>query len=254
MTNAWGNIWAVCKRELGAYFTSPVAYVFIIIFLVLAGFLPWILPFPAGRFFERGVAALDSFFFWHPFLYLLLVPALGMRLWAEERRTGTVELLLTMPLSCWQAVAGKFLAAWGMLALALALTFPMVLTVAYLGEPDGGQIATGYLGSLLVGTTYLSIACMTSAMTRNQVVSFILAVVLCFLNAAAGLSAVAELLDGWGRPGAAAADLLMGLSAASHFGAMQRGLLEFRGVVYFLAVPLFFLFATAVILRGRRTR
>lgn len=244
--NALRNIWAVCRRELGAYFTSPVAYVFIIIFLVLAGFL----TFTFGKFYESNSATLGPFFFWHPFLYLFLVPALGMRLWAEERRTGTLELLMTMPLSGWQAVAGKFLAGFAMLALALALTFPMVITVAYLGDPDWGVLAAGYAGSLLVGGTYLAMTCLASAMTRNQVVGFIAGLAFCLLNLLAGLPEVAERVQAWA--GAGVADAVGGFSASLHFEMMQRGLLELRGAVYFLTVPLFFLFATAVVLHGRR--
>src|SRR6187551_1335189 len=167
--NALLNIKAIMKRELGGYFTSPVAYVFLVIFLLLTGFF----TFTVGNFFERGEASLVSFFTWHPWLYLFLVPAAGMRLWAEERRLGTMELLLTMPITTWQAIIGKFLASWLFLALALALTFPVVITVNYLGDLDNGVILAGYVGSLLLAGTYLAISCMTSALTRNQVISFI---------------------------------------------------------------------------------
>ena len=168
-------ILTIAKRELVAYFTSPVAYVFLVIFLLLTGFF----TFTAGNFFERGEASLAAFFGWHPWLYLVLVPAVGMRVWAEERRSGTLELLLTMPITPWQAIVGKFLASWLVLGLALILTFPVVITVNYLGNPDNGVIVTGYIGSFLLAGAYLSIAAMTSALTRNQVVSFILAVVIC---------------------------------------------------------------------------
>jgi ABC-2 type transport system permease protein len=169
------TIWTIAKRELGAYFTSPVAYVFLVIFLLLTGFF----TFTAGNFFERGEASLAAFFGWHPWLYLVLVPAVGMRVWAEERRSGTIELLLTMPVTTWQAIVAKFIASWIFLALALALTFPAIITVNVLGEPDNGIIAAGYIGSLLLAGAYLAVSCMTSAMTRNQVVAFILAVVVC---------------------------------------------------------------------------
>src|SRR6267378_6648602 len=169
------NIKAIAKRELGAYFSSPIAYVFIVIFLLLAGFF----TFMQGNFFERGQANLDAFFMWQPWLYLFLVPCVGMRLWAEERRVGTIELLLTKPITAWQAIAGKFLASWLFLGLALALTFPVVITVNYLGSPDNGVIFAAYLGSYLMAGTYLSVSCITSAMTRTQVVSFIISVVLC---------------------------------------------------------------------------
>src|SRR5207247_9654405 len=177
-------IWTIAKRELVAYFTSPVAYVFLVIFLLLTGFF----TFTAGSFFERGEASLASFFGWHPWLYLVLVPAVGMRVWAEERRSGTLELLLTMPITPWQAIVAKFLASWAFLAVALALTFPAAITANILGDPDNGQIVAGYLGSLLLAGAYLAIACMTSAMTRNQVVAFILSVFLCLFLILAGFS------------------------------------------------------------------
>src|SRR5438067_7826291 len=164
--NSLANIKAIIKRELTAYFSSPVAYVFIVTFLLLTGFF----TFMAGNFFERGQANLDSFFMWHPWLYLFLVPCIGMRLWAEERRIGTIELLLTKPITAWQAILGKFLASWIFLALSLMLTFPVFITVSYLGSPARGIIVPAYLGSLLMSGTYLAISCMTSAMTRNQVV------------------------------------------------------------------------------------
>src|SRR5262245_36348961 len=165
---AWANIRAIVKRELGGYFTSPIAYVFLVIFLLLAGFF----TFTVRRFFERGEASLVSFFTWHPWLYLFLVPAVGMRLWSEERRLGTIELLLTMPVTPWQAIIGKFLASWLFLALALVLTFPVAVTVNWLGDPDNGVIFAGYIGSLFLAGSYLAVSCMTSAMTRNQVHSF----------------------------------------------------------------------------------
>ncbi|OHE89022.1 MAG: ABC transporter permease, partial [Verrucomicrobia bacterium RIFCSPLOWO2_12_FULL_64_8] len=163
---SWSNIMAIVKRELGGYFSSPIAYVFLVIFLLLTGFF----TFTVGSFFERGEASLVSFFTWHPWLYLFLVPAVGMRLWSEERRLGTMELLLTLPITTWQAIVGKFLASWLFLALALALTFPVAVTVNWLGDPDNGVIFAGYLGSLMLAGSYLAVSCMTSAMTRNQVI------------------------------------------------------------------------------------
>ena len=163
------NIRAIAKRELSSYFTSPVAYVFLVIFLLLAGFF----TFTVGSFFERGEASLASFFSWHPWIYLVLVPAVGMRVWSEERRSGTMELLLTMPVNAWEAILAKFLASWAFLAIALALTFPIVVTVNELGSPDNGMIAAGYIGSFLLAGAYLAITCMTSALTRNQVIAFI---------------------------------------------------------------------------------
>src|SRR4030095_6145091 len=195
--NAWANIRTIAKRELGAYFSSPLAYVFIVIFLLLCGFF----TFMVGGFFERGEASLvRPFFDWHPWFYLFLVPAVGMRLWAEERRVGTLELLLTMPVTTWQAIVGKFLASWLFLALALALTFPVVVTVNYLGQPDNGVILCGYVGSWLMAGAYLAISCMTSAMTRTQVVSFILSVVICLFLILAGWPPVTQLLESLDLP------------------------------------------------------
>src|SRR6476661_4244085 len=190
--NAWTNIKAIMKRELGGYFTSPVAYVFLVIFLLLTGFF----TFTVGNFFERGEASLVSFFTWHPWLYFFLVPAAGMRLWSEERRMGTMELLLTMPITAWQAIVGKFLASWLFLILALACTFPIVITVNYLGHPDNGVIFGAYIGTILMAGAYLSISCMTSALTRNQVISFILAVVICLFLILAGWPPVTQLISG----------------------------------------------------------
>src|SRR4026207_818193 len=158
MNSAISNIKTIAKREIGGYFASPVAYVFIVIFLLLCGFF----TFMVGQFFRRDEASLISFFLWHPWLYLFRVPAVGMRLWSEERRMGTIELLLTMPITSWQAILGKFLASWLFLALALLLTFPVVITVKYLGDADIGPILCGYVGSLLLAGGYLAISCMTS--------------------------------------------------------------------------------------------
>src|SRR5246500_953703 len=185
------TIWTIAKRELGTYFSSPVAYVFIVIFLLLAGFF----TFMIGHFFEIGQANLRSFFTWHPWLYLFLVPAAGMRLWSEERRSGTMELLLTMPITPWQAIVGKFLASWLFLAISLVLTFPIAITVNYLGSSDNGVILTSYIGSFFLAGAYLAVSCMTSAMTRNQVVSFILSVVICFLLILVGYPPVTDFLS-----------------------------------------------------------
>src|SRR5512137_1905704 len=196
MSDAIRHIWTITKRELSGYFYSPVAYVFIVIFLLLNGFFTFML----GGFFERNEASLAAFFMWHPWLYLFLVPAVGMRLWSEEQRTGTLELLLTMPITPWQAIVGKFLASWLFLALALVLTFPVVITVNYLGSPDNGVILSGYSGSWLMAGAYLAISCITSAMTRNQVVSFILSVVICLFLILAGFPPVINLLENWAQP------------------------------------------------------
>ena len=239
-------IWTIMKRELGSYFSSPVAYVFLVIFLLLTGFF----TFTAGNFFERGEASLAAFFGWHPWVYLVLVPAVGMRLWAEERRSGTLELLLTMPVAPWQAIVAKFLASWAFLAVALALTFPAVITVNVLGDPDNGMIVAGYLGSFLLAGGYLAISCMTSAMTRNQVVAFILSVVLCLFLILAGFNPVTDLLVRWASP--AVVDTVAAFSVITHFDGFQRGVIDTRNLFFFLSVIGLALFATGVIIRGHR--
>ena len=238
-------VWTIVKRELGSYFGSPVAYVFLVIFLLLTGFF----TFTAGNFFERGEASLAAFFGWHPWLYLVLVPAVGMRLWAEERRAGTIELLLTLPVTTWQAILGKFLASWAFLAIALALTFPVAVTANVLGDPDNGMILAGYLGSLLLAGAYLAISCMTSAMTRNQVVAFILSVVICLFLILAGFSPVTDLLVRWASP--AFVDTVAAFSVVTHFDGFQKGVVDTRDLFFFLSVIGFSLFATGVVLRNR---
>ncbi len=246
MNHSLANIRAIAKRELASYFASPVAYVFLVIFLLLAGFF----TFTVGGFFDRGEANLSSFFAWHPWLYLVLVPAIGMRLWSEERRSGTMELLLTMPLNPWEAILAKFLASWAFLAIALALTFPVVITVNVLGDPDNGQIAAGYFGSLFLAGAYLAITCMTSALTRNQVVAFILSVVLCLFLILAGFNPVTDMLTRWASP--AVVDVVAAFSVVTHFDGFGKGVIELRDTVYFLSVIGFALFATAVVIRNHR--
>jgi ABC-2 type transport system permease protein len=223
-----------------------VAYVFLVIFLLLTGFF----TFTAGSFFERGEASLAAFFGWHPWIYLMVVPAIGMRLWAEERRSGTLELLFTMPISTWQAILGKFLASWLFIGVALLLTFPAVVTVNLLGEPDNGAIFAGYLGSFFLAGTYLAITCMTSAMTRNQVVAFILSVVICLFLVLAGFNPVTDLMTRWASP--AVVDTVAAFSVVTHFDGFQRGVIDSRDLFFFLSVIGFSLFATGVILRGHR--
>jgi len=244
--NAWANIKAIVKRELGGYFTSPIAYVFLVIFLLLTGFF----TFTVGSFFERGEASLVSFFTWHPWLYLFLVPAVGMRLWSEERRLGTMELLLTMPVTTWQAIVGKFLASWLFLALALALTFPVVITVNWLGTPDNGVIFAGYVGSVLLAGSYLAVSCMTSAMTRNQVISFIVSVLICLFLILAGFNPVTDLMTRWASP--ALIETVAAFSVMTHFEGFQRGVLDTRDVIFFLSLMGFALYATGVIIRNHR--
>jgi ABC-2 type transport system permease protein len=212
---------------------------------LLAGFF----TFMAGRFFESGEASLGSFFTWHPWLYLFLVPAIGMRLWSEERRLGTMELLLTMPITTWQAIVGKFLASWIFLIVALALTFPVVITVNYLGNPDNGVIFCAYVGSLLMAGSYLAISCMTSALTRNQVVSFIISVVICLFLILAGYPPVTEMLKNMGPR---FVEIVAAFSVMTHFEGFQKGVLDSRDIIFFLSIIGFSLFTTGVIIRGHR--
>lgn len=244
--SAWSNIKAIVKRELGGYFTSPIAYVFLVIYLLLTGFF----TFTVGSFFERGEASLVSFFTWHPWLYLFLVPAVGMRLWSEERRLGTIELLLTMPVTTWEAIIGKFLASWLFLALALVLTFPVVITVNYLGHPDNGIVFAGYVGSLLLAGSYLAVTSMTSAMTRNQVISFIVAVLICLFLILAGYEPVTGLLSRFAS--ARVVDIVAAFSVMTHFNGFQRGVIDLRDVLFFASVMGFALFTTGVIIRSHR--
>jgi len=232
----------VMRRELSGYFSTPVAWVFIVIFLVMAG----VFTFYIGSFYDRGIADLDPFFTFHPWLYLFLVPAIAMRLWAEERRSGTIELLLTLPLTPWQAVLGKFLAAWLFVGLALLLTFPVWLTVNYLGDPDNGVIAAAYIGSWLMAGGFLAIGSCMSALTRNQVVAFILSVVVCFAFLLSGLPMVTDLFSAWAPQ--SLLDAIAGFSFLSHFSTISRGVIDLRDLVYFGLVIGVWLLATTVVL------
>jgi len=246
--SAWANIRTITKRELAGYFASPVAYVFIVIFLLLTGFF----TFMVGGFFERNDASLVSFFLWHPWLYLFLVPAVGMRLWSEERRQGTMELLLTMPITTWQAIVGKFLASWLFLAIALLLTFPIALTVNYLGSPDNGVILASYFGSFLLAGAYLAVTCMTSAMTRNQVISFILSVMICLVLILVGYPPVTNFFSHVMGFGQNLVESIAAFSVMTHFDGFQKGVLDSRDLIFFLSVIAFSLFTTGVIIRGHR--
>jgi ABC-2 type transport system permease protein len=246
MKGAWSNVWTIAKRELVGYFDSPVAYVFIVIYLLLAGFF----TFTFGSFFDRGEASLGAFFMWMPWLLLFLVPALGMRLWSEERRSGTIELLLTFPVTPWQAILGKFLASWIFIAIAMALTFPVWITVNWLGDPDNGVILAGYIGSWFLAGAYLAVSCLTSAITRNQVVSFILSVVICLGLVVVGFTPVTDLLARWAAPWLVEA--IAGFSVLTHFDGFQKGVIDSRDFVFFASVIGFALFVTGVVLRGHR--
>lgn len=221
---------AVFRREMAAYFTSPLAYVFITIFLLLAGALPFYL----GGFFAQGRADLNVFFEFHPWLYLFLIPAVSMRLWAEERKSGTIELLMTLPLTTADAVLGKFLAAWAFAGVALALTFPFWITVNVLGEPDNGVILAAYLGSWLMAGAYLAIGAAVSALTRNQVIAFVVAAVVIFLFLMSGLDLVQSFFRGWLPDDLAAA--VAGLSFLTNFRAIAQGVIDLRDVLFFLSL------------------
>jgi len=240
------NVGIIMRRELASYFATPLAYVFILIFLVLAGSFTFYL----GGFYERGQADLDPFFTFHPWLYLFLIPAISMRLWAEERKSGTIELLLTQPVTLWDAVVGKFLAAWLFTALALALTFPLWLTVNYLGKPDNGAILAAYLGSLLLAGGFLAIGSCMSALTRNQVVAFILAVVACFAFLLAGCPMVLDLFRSWAPQ--VLVDAVASLSFLTHFESIAKGVIDLRDLLYFAMLIGFFLLATAIALELRK--
>jgi ABC-2 type transport system permease protein len=240
-----GNVLIIARRELAAYFATPVACVFIVIFLVLQG----VLTFNMGNFFDRGQADLVSFFQFIPWVFLLLVPAITMRLWADERRLGTIEMLLTLPITGGQAVVGKFLAAWAFCAIALVLTFPFVITVNFLGRPDDPVIAAGYLGCLLVAGAFLSVGAALSAATKNQVIAFVLAVAVCFLFAVSSYPLVIDFLS-QNIPELAA--VARRLSVVDRFQSFTRGLIQLRDVIYFASFIFFWLFLNTIIVAHKR--
>jgi ABC-2 type transport system permease protein len=235
------NVLTIFRRELAGYFATPLAYVFIVIFLVMGG----ILTFFVGNFFERGQADLQPFFTFHPWLYVVLIPALSMRLWAEERRSGTIELFLTLPIRMTEAVVGKFLAAWCFAGIALALTFPFWITVNFLGRPDNGVILASYIASWLMAGTMLAVGACVSVMTKNQVIAFVVTAALGFILTVAGSPIVLGLFQGW-----APEWLVRGVTQVSflgHFSAITRGVIDMRDLVYFLSVMIAFLGANAIL-------
>jgi len=234
------NIWIIAKRETVSYFATPLAYVFIVIFLALSGAL----AFYIGGFMSRGQADLQPFFDYHPWLYLLLIPAISMRLWAEERKTGTIENLMTLPVSAAEAVIGKFLAAWAFAGLALALTFPMWITVNVLGSPDNGVILASYVGSLLMAGAFLAIGSCVSALTKNQVIAFIIAATVCFLFTMSGLELVLNVFRLWAPD--LLVDTIASLSFLTHFNAVTKGVIELRDIIYFASMMAVWLLATIV--------
>ena len=236
----------IFKRELASYFATPLAYVFIVIFLVLSG----VFTFYLGGFFESGQASLAPFFNFHPWLYLFLVPAISMRLWAEERKSGNIELLMTLPVTTGQAVTGKFLAAWIFTAVTLALTFPIWITVNYLGDPDNGVILAAYLGSLLMAGGFLAIGSCISAANRNQVVAFIITVVICFLFLLAGFPLVLDFFSGWAPQ--ALVDTIASLSFRTHFESISKGIIDLRDIIYFVMVISAWLYATVLVIELKK--
>lgn len=233
------NVWAIFKRELSGYFSTPIAYVFLVIFVALSG----VFTFYIGSYFERGQADLRSFFQFHPWLYLFLIPALAMRLWAEERRSGTIELLLTLPITMTQAVLGKFFAAWVFSAIALLLTVPLWITTAYLGDPDNGVILASYVGSVLMAGAFLAIGACMSALTRNQVIAFVITAAVCLGFVLSGYPLVLEFV------GAFAPEFIVeavgSFSFLSHFNAVSKGVIDLRDLVFFVSLMAYWLFANA---------
>lgn len=240
------QIWTICKRELTAYFTTPIAYVFIVVFLLLNG----VFTFYFGNFLGRGQADLVAFFSFHPWIYALFIPAITMRLWAEERKSGTIELLFTLPITPWQAIWGKYLAALIFTALALVLTSPIWIAVNYLGKPDNGVIIASYLGSLAMAAGFIAIGSAVSALSKNQVVAFVLALLLCLAVDLLGFPVVMDLFNAW-LP-ALLLDTLRSFSFLSNFDTISRGLLEVNSLVYFSTAVVFCLFVNAVIIENKK--
>ncbi len=240
------NIGIIFKRELVSYFATPVAYVFIVIFLVLSGAL----TFHMGGFYERGQADLAPFFNFHPWLYLFLVPAISMRLWAEERKSGNIELLLTLPITMIEAVIGKFLAAWLFTAIALFLTFPLWITVNYLGDPDNGVILAAYIGSLLMAGGFLAIGACISATTKNQVIAFIISVVICFAFLLSGFPIVLDFFRGWAPQ--YIVDAIASLSFLTHYTSISKGVIDLRDIIYFATLIGCWLYANAVVIEMKK--
>ncbi len=242
------NISAIFKRELRAYFSTPVAYVFIVIFLFLTG----IFTFYIGGFYESNQADLTPFFSFHPWLYLFLIPAISMRLWSEERKTGTIELLMTLPVSLAEAVVGKYLAAWCFTAIALALTFPIWITVNYLGEPDNTVIFVSYIGSLLMAGGFLAIGSCISALTKNQVIAFVVSVVICFAFILSGFPLVLDFFSSWApQP---ILDAISSFSFLSHFNSIMKGVIDIRDIIFFASLISLWLYLNTLAIDSNKAR
>jgi len=242
------NVLVIFKREFQGYFSTPIAYVFMGVFVALAG----VFSMYIGGFFIRAQADLTVFFGFHPWLYLFLIPALGMRLWAEERRAGTIELLLTLPVTMTQAVLGKFLAAWLFTAVALALTFPVWITVNYLGDPDNGVIFAGYLGSLLMAGAYLAIGSCISALTRNQVIAFVVSAAVCLLFVLSGYPLVLDVFSAWAPR--FLVETVSSFSFLGHFEDIVKGVIDLRDFVYFASLIALWLFVNVLALEANKAR
>jgi ABC-2 type transport system permease protein len=240
------NVFIIAKRELAAYFGTGLAYVFAVIFVALTGAFAFFI----GNFFGREQADLLSFFQYHTWLYLLLVPAVAMRLWAEERKAGTIELLMTLPVTTGEAIIGKFLAAWAFIGFALVLTFPMWITVNYLGEPDNGVILTSYIGSFLMAGAFLAIGSCISALTKNQVIAFIVASTICFLLVMSGTDLVLNFFRSWAPQ--IIVDAVASLSFLTHFNEIMRGVISLASVFFYISLIAFFLFANAIVVDQRK--
>lgn len=246
MGTIMGSTAIIFRRELAAYFSTPLAYVFIVIFLVMNG----IFTFDLGGFFIRGQADLQPFFNFHPWLYLFMIPALAMGLWADERKSGTIELLMTLPIRLRDAVIGKFLAAWVLSGIALLLTFPIWITVNYLGDPDNGVILAAYIGSWLMAGGFLAIGSCMSALTRNAVIAFILTVAICFMFVASGSPIVLNAFSGWAPQ--ILSDAIAALSFLTHFDAISKGVLDIRDLLFFAAVISAWLLASAIVIEIKK--
>ena len=240
------NLLAIFKREFSGYFSTPVAYVFIVIFLFLTG----VFTFYIGAFYERNQADLEPFFNFHPWLYLFLIPAISMRLWSEERKTGTIELLMTLPIAVHEAVIGKFLAAWAFTVVAVVLTFPMWITVNYLGRPDNTVILASYIGSLFMAGGFLAIGSCVSAITKSQVIAFVISVVFCFLFLLSGFPLVLDFFRAWAPQ--AVVNAVASFSFLTHFESIKKGVIDIRDLIYFVTLICFWLYANVVVIESRK--
>ena len=240
------NIVAVFKREFAAYFSTPVAYVFIVIFLFLMG----VFTFYLGAFYESNQADLEPFFRFHPWLYLFLIPAIAMRLWSEERKSGTIELLMTLPITTWQSVIGKFLAAWCFTAVAIVLTFPIWITVNYLGKPDNTVILASYIGSLLMAGGFLAIGACISGLTKNQVIAFVISVVICFLFLLSGFPLVLDFFRSWAPQ--SVVNAIASFSFLTHFESIKKGVIDIRDLIFFVTLIAFWLYANVIVVESKK--